>query len=259
MRLVVAFLVGASVVVWFSPPNQLHRLRRSVTADRAAADDGVRKGHEADTSDPAGGARAARSDARRIWVVAAGFGLATTVVIGGWIGVGIGAGVGILAGQILGRLEPRAVRDRRARLTADLPLVAELLAACLRAGRSPERAVEVVAWAITGPLGVELALVAEAFRLGARADAAWGRFLAEPALARFGRAMVRAWHGGAPLADILDRLADDARRVHRAEADRRARAVGVQAALPLGLCFLPAFLLVGVVPLVAATITDLLR
>jgi hypothetical protein len=39
----------------------------------------------------------------------------------------------------------------------------------------------------------------------------------------------------------------------------RARAVGVKAALPLGVCLLPAFVLVGVVPLVAGSVTVLVQ
>ena len=41
------------------------------------------------------------------------------------------------------------------------------------------------------------------------------------------------------------------------QAKERARAVGVKAAVPLGLCLLPAFVLVGIVPVVAALLTNL--
>jgi pilus assembly protein TadC len=49
----------------------------------------------------------------------------------------------------------------------------------------------------------------------------------------------------------VERLADELARSARAEVEDRARAVGVKAALPLGLCLLPAFLLLGIAPLVA--------
>jgi hypothetical protein len=54
------------------------------------------------------------------------------------------------------------------------------------------------------------------------------------------------------------RLAEDLRRRDRADVESRARSVGVKAALPLGLCLLPAFVLVGVVPLVAGSVSVLL-
>ena len=47
---------------------------------------------------------------------------------------------------------------------------------------------------------------------------------------------------------IAQQIADDLRRRRQAEMTRRTRAGGVATALPLGLCFLPAFFLVGIVP-----------
>jgi len=55
----------------------------------------------------------------------------------------------------------------------------------------------------------------------------------------------------------VERLADDLARAGRAATEDRARAVGVKAALPLGLCLLPAFVLIGIVPLVVALLTAL--
>jgi Flp pilus assembly protein TadB len=195
---------------------------------------------------------------RRRLVVAALAGLSAGLLVGGPAGLGLGFVVALGADQFLARLEPRMVRLRRERLLADLPLAADLLSSCLRAGLSPFSAVDAVALAMTGPLADEFTHVATAIRLGADARAAWSRFLHDDQLAVFGRAMVRVWDTGSPLADALDRLADDARQRRRGEVDRRAKAVGVKAAAPLGLCFLPAFILVGVVPLVAGAVGGLL-
>jgi pilus assembly protein TadC len=63
--------------------------------------------------------------------------------------------------------------------------------------------------------------------------------------------MTRAALSGAPVADVLSRLADDARREVRASSTAAARRVGVQAVAPLGLCFLPAFVFLGIIPVVA--------
>jgi hypothetical protein len=70
--------------------------------------------------------------------------------------------------------------------------------------------------------------------------------------------MARAVETGASVSDALRRLAEDLQAVSRSEAEARARTVGVRAAAPLGLCLLPAFVLVGVVPLVAGTVASLL-
>ncbi len=50
----------------------------------------------------------------------------------------------------------------------------------------------------------------------------------------------------------VERLADELERESAARAEDAARRVGVAAALPLGVCLLPAFLLLGVVPTVAS-------
>ena len=76
-------------------------------------------------------------------------------------------------------------------------------------------------------------------------------------LGRLGRALARAQASGAPVVASIERLADDLARAGRAETEERARAVGVKAALPLGLCLLPAFVLVGIVPLVVALLAAL--
>ena len=76
-------------------------------------------------------------------------------------------------------------------------------------------------------------------------------------LAPLGRTLARAHATGAPVAIAIERLSDDLRARSRAEVEDRARTVGVKAAIPLGLCLLPAFLLLGIVPLAAGLLTSL--
>jgi pilus assembly protein TadC len=56
----------------------------------------------------------------------------------------------------------------------------------------------------------------------------------------------------------LGRLADDLRAARAARAEAGAQRLGVLVVLPLGLCFLPAFLLTGVVPVIVAVLGDVL-
>jgi hypothetical protein len=69
--------------------------------------------------------------------------------------------------------------------------------------------------------------------------------------------MVRAQRSGAPVTDEVARLADELDRRSRARVEDRARTVGVKAAVPLGVCLLPSFLLIGVVPLAAGLLRSL--
>ncbi|MYW04674.1 type II secretion protein F, partial [Streptomyces sp. SID3343] len=64
---------------------------------------------------------------------------------------------------------------------------------------------------------------------------------------------------GAPAAQAVARAADEQRAAQRRTATAAARRVGVRATVPLGLCFLPAFLLIGVVPIVIGLTSTLLR
>ncbi|GAA4379711.1 hypothetical protein GCM10023088_42360 [Actinomadura verrucosospora] len=191
--------------------------------------------------------------------VAAGVAGALCVVLlgglaGGVIGVLVAAGVWLS----FSRLGSGERRRRRARLIADLPVAVDLLAACLRGGAPWHEAVEAVASAVGGPLGEELHAVSVQIRLGADPAEAWPVLAEEPMLAPLARAAVRAASTGAALAPSLGRLARDQRRVARAAAAARARSAGIRALAPLGLCFLPAFVLLGVVPAIAGIASTIL-
>jgi Flp pilus assembly protein TadB len=197
-------------------------------------------------------------DRRMRWAAATLAGLACALLIGGPVGWTTGALAAIVCARALSRLEPRAVRRRRARIVAELPMAIDLLAACLRGGGAWHESVEAVADAVGGPLGTELDRVAARIRLGADPAEEWLSLTADPTLAPLGRAAARAATGGAPVAGTLARLARDQRRTARAAASARARTAGVRAVAPLGLCFLPAFVLLGIVPAVAGIATNAL-
>ncbi len=178
--------------------------------------------------------------------------------LAGWLLVG-GAGGIVLAAVVvaflprwLGRLEPAAARAERHRILADLPLAVDLLATCVSAGATPATALAAVGGAVDGPLGQRLHRVAATVRLGGHPAAAWGELFADEGLAPLARTLVRSLDSGAPMGPVLDRTARDLRARRRAAAEAAARALGVRAVVPLGACFLPAFVLLGVVPTVWA-------
>jgi len=153
--------------------------------------------------------------------------------------------------RALSRLEPAASRRRAVLIGRDLPLAVDLLAACLRAGRPPQQALSVVATAVRGPLAELLTRVAHHLALGADPTDAWSQLRSEPACAPVARAIDRSIRSGAPLSKTLEHLADDTRQSRQHAADQRARATESRSALPLGLCFLPAFILLSIVPTIA--------
>ena len=178
-------------------------------------------------------------------------------VVGGVLGLVLGLAVLLAGPRLVSGL--RTDEDQEAQVAKDLPLALDLLAACLAGGAITLDAVLAVASALGGPCGDRLGQVAGRLAVGSPAAEAWrclgsGRGPAGAAA----RAMSRAAVGGAPVAGAVQRVADDARRESRAAAERRARRAGVLAVGPLGLCFLPAFLLIGVVPAVIGLATPLL-
>ncbi|WP_434995119.1 hypothetical protein [Arthrobacter sp. Ld5] len=62
---------------------------------------------------------------------------------------------------------------------------------------------------------------------------------------------------GAPSAALLHAHAAQLRRRRNREVDRRAAALGVRLVMPLGLCSLPAFICLGIVPVVLGLLPDL--
>jgi hypothetical protein len=114
-----------------------------------------------------------------------------------------------------------------------------------------------VAAALPGPAADRLAPVPDRLALGTDPVAVWEEVARDADLAVLGRALARAQRSGAPVADTVERVAEELAAAGRAEVEDRARAVGVKAAVPLGLCLLPAFLLLGVVPMVAGLLAEL--
>lgn len=186
-------------------------------------------------------------------------GCAVAVLVGGAVGVAGGVLIGAVARHGVARLEPASARRLRERRTAQLPTVLDLVAAGLRAGRPLVSALEVVVEALPGPLADDLTLVAALSRLGASTAAAWGDHLADPVLAPVARSVIRSAESGSRLAVAFETLASELRSAAADTAEARARRVGVFAMAPLGLCFLPAFLCVGIVPTVLALMTEMLH
>jgi Flp pilus assembly protein TadB len=184
---------------------------------------------------------------RRRWLLAAAAGLAAGLLVGGAAGAGV-AGLVAVGGERLLRRGGQDGSRAGPAPEADLPVACDLLAVCLEAGLPVGGALAAVATALPGPLGPELATVAGLYRLGAPPRRAWVDV--PPGLAVLGRALVRAGESGSTVVPALRSLAADARAEQRGRADAAVRRAGVWVLAPLGVCFLPAFLCLGVVPLV---------
>jgi tight adherence protein B len=115
-----------------------------------------------------------------------------------------------------------------------------------------------------GAPGLRLDLVAVALTGGVSAGRSMS--LVEGALARFGvrtaadeglaGILALAERAGAPAADLLRSAARQLRRDARTSGQRSATALAVRLMLPLGICVLPAFMLLGVAPVVLSIVSS---
>lgn len=229
-----AVLLGAAV--WtVAPPAGERRLARPV---RRALPGWLAPVPDALGSRPRGLAAGALAAAVALWTSSLG-----------WVSLGLGAIVGVVGFVALGRVTPASRARRTAALVAALPQACDLLAVAVAAGLPLRVAVDVVADAVGGPVGEVLCEVAARVRLGASEAEAWAELEDDPAVGSMAREIARTVSTGLGLSTLLRGLAVESRRAAAAAALVRARQVGVRSVMPLMLAFLPAFVLLGIVPI----------
>ena len=124
-------------------------------------------------------------------------------------------------------------------------LRAELTAMALGGGTSIARAQQLV--------DVELGEVERGDEEPGRDDRGRAKGIESTAIARV---LALAEDAGVPAAELLRAEAERQRYDARAAGQAGAQRLGVQLLLPLGLCSLPAFVLVGVVPLIVSVLSS---
>ena len=138
-------------------------------------------------------------------------------------------------------------RARQSDEDIDAALTCDLASAGLACGAAIPRVLDALAVASSCE---SLSWTACALRLGATWDEAWEE---TPAWAHPLRdALESAWTSGSAPETMLARSASWERRTRLAEAKTRAEELSVRLVGPLGACFLPAFLTLGIAPLLAS-------
>ncbi|GAA3493104.1 type II secretion system F family protein [Streptomyces prasinosporus] len=189
----------------------------------------------------------------RNWLPPACAACAGWALVGGLTGVAVGliAAAGLRRWRRTADGPPTRERERLAAGAArQLPLAADLLSACIAAGAGPVTAAQAVGDTLGGPVGQALARGAAEVRLGGEPGAAWRRLASVPGAVVLARLLERADVSGLPLSAPVARLAAEARAEWTRAATARARRAAVMVSAPVGLCFLPAFVAVGVLPVV---------
>ncbi|WP_328303085.1 type II secretion system F family protein [Actinomycetospora sp. NBC_00405] len=225
-------LLAAAVLVAPGPVTAHHR-----TVPRRPPRAPAREGLVPGLALLAVGAAAALAGAGAAGVVAGAAGLAVVAVLPRW----------------------RAHRARPRPDPLGLAGAWDQLAACLRAGLPLDRAARAVVPVLPAAAGEALGRVADLVALGADPADAWAPALDEPGTARLARAARRSARSGAAVADVVEAVATDLRAEAADAVEARAERAGVMVTGPLGLCFLPAFLALGIVPVVVGLAGPLLE
>ena len=178
-------------------------------------------------------------------------------IFGIFPGAPLAIGGALMVMSLMSRLESADARRHRLALERQLPDALDVMTSILEAGAPPGNALAVVGQALGPPIGIELERVARALALGASTEQAWSS--AHVVMGPLATAMSRSAQSGAPLALVLAGASSDARREHRVRVEIAARSAGVHAVAPLAACFLPAFFLLGVAPIIASFIEQMLQ
>jgi len=189
--------------------------------------------------------------------------LAGALIAPAWWWVALLAGAGVAAARL--RASAPGSPRRRAARRGVLIGHAELLAAALDSGLTMAGALRAVGDALrdrpvpdgAGELLAALDAVAAMLALGADAETAWRAADADEDLAPLAAAARRSATGGTTLADAVREHGRQVREEARQDAARSAGRAGVAMTAPLGVCFLPAFLCLGLAPVVLGLLASL--
>jgi tight adherence protein C len=179
------------------------------------------------------------------------------VVVGWSVPLVAGVSVAVVWGRV--RAVARRTATARRRIDRVAPDVVDLLVVAAAAGHPPHRCLRLVAERAPAEVRGPLALVCRRLDRGVPLVDAVHELrtglgeLGDP----IADALVGAFRSGAPLVPVLERVGATARDRRRRAAEADARRLPVLLLFPLVCCVLPAFGLLAVVPLVAASVRSL--
>ena len=173
-------------------------------------------------------------------------------------GVLLSAGVALTLYVVVPHLNSRETKKRQKTTVIDLVQVLDGLTLCLSAGLSIPQSMKHVGASRDSLAHRQLLDVQKVYEIGqdlpssleqlARADDQWTLICG---------ILSSAHLSGAPIVASFDSLLEYLREEAQSEISTRIRSLAVKCVMPLGLCFLPAFLLLTVVPLVATFVAQL--
>lgn len=183
-------------------------------------------------------------------------GLVILSVVPSVLGVGLAVVVVPLAYLLLGKVESGEYRQRRELLATQQPEILDLLAASLQAGSALRNATQEVARVAPEPSAGLLHQVDAHLQIGFQEAQAWESLRDDEIWGPASRDIARGAKTGEAMAETLLTHAELSRNARKNALTTKAKKVGVKSVGPMTCCFLPAFLMVGVVPMISSLFAE---
>jgi tight adherence protein C len=203
-----------------------------------------------------GSVRAEEYVAVQVGVVMLGFAAGLVALVSGMVSLKIGLAL-LFVLPMLGGLAPswwlrHRTKERRERVTNDLPDVLDLMTISVAAGLGLEQAMQMSCARFESPVSDELRLMLREMELGlSRQDALENMKLRTDIddLVTFCVVLSQADALGLPIGRVLEAQSDEMRDKRRQRAREKAAKVPVKILFPLAFCFLPAIMIIVIGPI----------
>jgi len=139
----------------------------------------------------------------------------------------------------------------------ELPFFGQILAALITAGANLLTALEVVAPLLNSDLSRRAFRSIDLLKVGASPAQAWREWQDDPATCEWVGALIRAQERGRPIGHLLRVSAISLVEERSRRARMQVSKLGVKLSLPIGICFLPAFIFGAIVPIVISFFSTL--
>ena len=124
------------------------------------------------------------------------------------------------------------------------------LSGCLAAGLPLLSALTQVSSLLTSSLKRDIERIYSLLLFGAEPNQAWSVLKDDPQLATFSRAIANAQIDGRSLRTVVEQVSTLCYEKTLKRSRERVKSLSVKLALPVGLCFLPSFLIGGIGPII---------
>ena len=167
----------------------------------------------------------------------------------------------VFANPLVTRLEKKKLQNLRDSCMNDLPEMVDILSLSLGAGLSIDQAFEWYLSSYDTPLAGEFRRAEQAYQVGMlsrmKAFEALAQDLQEEAVLRFVNALRQAFTLGSALGPALDTLSQDVRKYRVSRIEERIAKTPVKILAPLGLCIVPAVLILLMGPIMSQVLQGL--